>query len=104
MPSHISLSEIPKLNHNKTNSQIEPKRDFSKIIMEGRKMMNPLISVKQKEERRKVRSHPRCQCEDNNLRQKLPHYGYKIPFCLDAKCDPDKCTIQKSKIFAPKVR
>lgn len=59
MPSKISLAEIPKLNHNKTSSQVESKKDFSKIIMEGRKMMNPLISVKQTQERRKVRSHPR---------------------------------------------
>jgi hypothetical protein len=104
MPSNTGLTEANKSTHNKTISQIDSKKDFSKINIEGRKMMNPFINPIKTHKRRIGSSYPLWKCEDTNLRNVLPQLEYKIPFCIDAKWDTDKCTIQKSRIFAPKVK
>jgi hypothetical protein len=58
MPSNISLTEANKSTHNKTISQTDSKKDFSKINIEGRKMTNPFINPTKTHKRRKGSSNP----------------------------------------------
>jgi hypothetical protein len=58
MPSNTGLTEANKSTHNKTISQIDSKKDFSKINIEGRKMMNPFINPIKTHKRRIGSSYP----------------------------------------------
>jgi hypothetical protein len=86
--SSATFTECVKaINITKPTVQVkEDKKDFSKIIMEGRRV--PRVQVhhpRSHQDQRVHKSHPKCQCDSGKLRRKIVNWAHKIPFCLDAK-------------------
>ena len=59
MPSNNGFNDVSKLHQPKANVQVIAKKDFSKIVMEGKGLNNSQVRVKNN--RRKGQSQPKCQ-------------------------------------------
>lgn len=78
---------VKAINVTKPSVQVkQDKKDFSKIIMEGRRV--PRVQIhhpRSHQDQRVHKSHPKCQWDNGKLRRKIVNCAHKIPFCLDAK-------------------
>ena len=90
------IYKAPKLVHAQSDPIPEPEKDYSQIIMKGRKFSNAPISQKLVKLKRKGKSQPKCQCEvKKNI--KISRWSHKIPFFKDSKWSEDTCPNSRSQ-------